>query len=104
MEEQEEKTELLDFYVAGLRFYKYSEVKNLITVGSKIDLVPEPENQYDPNAVQLHFQGMMIGFVPKKHSAYVSAIFEVGGIHCVVKEINPQEKPYLQLNCSILED
>jgi hypothetical protein len=99
-----ENIELLNFYVAGLRFHSWPKVKNLVNVGSVIELVGEPDNEFDSNAVQLRFQDIMIGYVPKKFSAQVSAYLEVGGIKCIVTELNPEAKPYLQVGCSIVED
>ena len=55
--------------VAGISFalrdnplLKSSELKE----GETVDLIPEPENSYDPRAIRLEYNGHKIGYVPRK--------------------------------------
>lgn len=55
--------------VAGISFalkenpqLKYLEIKE----GEKLVVIPEPENQYDPKAIRLEYNGTKIGYVPRK--------------------------------------
>ena len=55
--------------VAGISFVlrenpalKYSEIKE----GESLSVIPEPENDYDPKAIRLEYNGMKIGYVPRK--------------------------------------
>ena len=40
-------------------------------IGMKLDLVPEPDNQYDAHAIRVDAEGVDIGYVPKKSTAWV---------------------------------
>jgi HIRAN domain len=40
-------------------------------VQSTADLVPEPENAFDPNAVAVYISGLHVGYVPREAAAYV---------------------------------
>jgi len=55
--------------VAGISFAKEDnpKLKNLeVKIGGEITLTPEPENEFDPKAIRLEYQGNKIGYVPKK--------------------------------------
>ena len=59
-----------EFYVAGMKFHQYPRVKPFIKEGDKVLLIPDPENQYDPNAVKIIYprgdEFFMLGHVPMK--------------------------------------
>lgn len=55
--------------IAGISFtlkenpqLKYSEIKE----GEPLKVIPEPENDYDPKAIRLEYNGTKIGYVPRK--------------------------------------
>ncbi len=56
----------------------------------------EPTNKYDPNAVRLEFNGesrvYMVGYVPAKMSASVSAFIMTGLPKCVVTEVKTYQQ------------
>lgn len=59
-----------EFYVAGTKFHQYPRVKPFIREGDEVLLIPDPENQYDPNAVKVLYprgdEIIMLGHVPMK--------------------------------------
>jgi hypothetical protein len=59
-----------EFYVAGIKFHQYPRIKPFIKEGDKVLLIPDPENQYDPNAVKIIYRTgdefIMLGHVPMK--------------------------------------
>jgi hypothetical protein len=88
------------FNIAGVQFHDYKGVVNEMKAGDKLEMIPEPTNKFDPNAVQLHFTSKsgrksFIGFVPKKISADVSAFLEhADDPVCVLTEVIPSAKPW----------
>lgn len=45
----------------------FRHVKNKLKKGDRVKLVPEPDNKYDPNALQIQsLEGEMLGYVGKK--------------------------------------
>ena len=48
--------------------YKYS------VAFADVDLVPEPDNQYDPNAIKVIADGVLVGYVPAKKTKAVRKI------------------------------
>lgn len=50
-----------------------------LTAGEPLVLVREPDNQYDPNAIQVHTEdGCFIGFVPKAVAARFAPLIDAG--------------------------
>lgn len=50
--------------------YKYS------VAFADVDLVPEPDNQYDPNAIKVIADGVLVGYVPAKKTKAVRKIMD----------------------------
>ena len=92
------------FYIAGVQFHEMKNVISDLSKGDELDLVPEPWNKYDPNAVAIQACGTILGYVPKKFSSEVSAMLEVGKeLTCVIAELKPQSKPWEQCKVDIGE-
>ena len=103
------------FYIAGVQFRSKNEIAKAmkeIKEGDFLGLVPEPTNQYDPNAVQIEFnvetvngiESIFLGYVPKKFSAGVSAFLEAGiELECKVDEVNLSAKPWEMFFVTIKE-
>lgn len=64
----------------GDRVYKY-------TFDVKADLVPEPDNEYDPNAIMVQANGLCIGHVPKGSTAHIRNLMESGRIKSMILNI-----------------
>lgn len=43
------------------------------TIGERLSLEPDPENEYDPHAVRIMREGQHIGFVAKQDNGPISA-------------------------------
>lgn len=96
------------FFIAGVQHHQYKSVFGDITEGNNLMLIPEPDNKFDPNAVQIFFDNFdkqaMLGFVPKKFSSEVSAMLEVGKrLECVLVEFNRDAKPWELFKVEIRE-
>jgi hypothetical protein len=63
------------FFIAGVKHRPAADIQRAIAdglaEGSKLNLTPEPTNQYDPNAIAVFHYGVMIGYVPKVQQANV---------------------------------
>lgn len=62
--------ELIDAGFEDERVYKYSETY------CTASLEPEPDNQYDPNAVKVFADGIHIGYIKKGSAAHVKKLLE----------------------------
>ena len=85
------------FFIAGVQHHQMASVIKDLSEGDELDIVPEPTNQYDPNAVRLEINGTMLGYVPKKFSAEVSAMLEADpDLECIITMLNKNAKPWEQ--------
>ena len=110
-QEDEERKALYEFYVAGVQHHQLHTCIKEIKVGDVLKLDPEPDNRFDPNAVQVVFYGedhpVMLGYLPKAKGAYsskVSAALEHMNLRCEVLELNPEAKTWEQLKVAIFEE
>ena len=52
------------FHIAGFQHYDGALAFDRLKVGAVLDMLPEHDNPYDPNAVELRFEGTKLGYVP----------------------------------------
>ena len=91
---KEKRRKAMKFFIAGVKFHSYKDVLADIVEGDSLVLFPEPENKFDPNAVQIHFdnggKAAFLGFVPKKFSSEVAGMLEIGiPTECVLTKFSP---------------
>jgi HIRAN domain len=55
--------------LAGYRYGEGAEVWPLLREGDPLELVPEPGNAYDLNAVRVEWRGRKLGYVPRRENA-----------------------------------
>jgi len=88
---------LPSFAVRGITFDNRQQVIVRMKENQLLELVPEPENRYDPNAITILFAGEKIGYVPRQYSAYLKFLLQQGAelyISCVriVEKLTPEGK------------
>jgi hypothetical protein len=58
----------------------------LMRPGDEVQLVREPDNPYDSLAVACHYEGVHVGFIPKRANPVIAAAFDAGlKVACVVR-------------------
>lgn len=90
---------LYTFYIAGVQYHDINSVINSLKKDTRLQLVAEPTNKYDPNAVRIEYVGdkedTMLGYVPRRFSSEISAAIELGKpLECVITHIDPKAKPW----------
>lgn len=108
---EEEKESKWEFYIAGVQHHHLHKVIGDLSVGQHLSLTPEPTNKFDKTAVRIELvtdsrfpkdTTTMLGYVPGKLSAEVTAVIVRPGktTSCKILELNPEAKPWLQ--CKVL--
>ena len=64
--------------LAGFRHYGGGEVLRDLKPGARLELVREPENPYDANAVRVEWRGVKLGYVPRRDNAAVARQLDRG--------------------------
>jgi hypothetical protein len=95
-DEQKKKWE---FYIAGAQYHQLDSVIERITEGDDLDLHPDPDNEYDANAMRIQLGKTMLGFVPGRMSAEVTEAYRRNNneLGCVVLRVTPEAPPWNKL-------
>lgn len=98
------------FFIAGAQYHDLSKIIKDIKVGDFLDLVPEPTNEFDSNAVRVCYEDLekpdpvFLGYVPRIFSAEVCGLLEAEVyLECIVTAVNPSSKPWEMCKVTIYE-
>jgi len=64
--------------LAGFRHYDGSRVLRELKAGDRLELVREHQNPYDASAVRVEWQGVKLGYVPRRDNAAVARQLDHG--------------------------
>lgn len=53
----------------------------------KTELIPDPDNEYDPNAIKVLMDGKLVGYVPKDETAEVKKLLDSGLIKHIASDV-----------------
>lgn len=89
-------------YVAGYRYHDGKKVWKDLRVGDALDLVREPDNPFDPNAVRVDWQGHQLGYVPRLDNEGVSRQLDLGAplqarIARLKKSRSPRQRIWMEV-------
>ena len=83
------------FSVAGFYYYKGPEIVKTMVAGEIINMKPESENVHDKYAVELHYKGTLIGYIPRSDNRHISRLLQQGlNMVCTIREVNPDEETW----------
>ncbi|WP_038250911.1 HIRAN domain-containing protein [Ghiorsea bivora] len=90
-------------FITGFKFYEGAFVFKKLKVGTKLDLIADPKNQHDDSAVEVHFKGKKIGFIPRAQNYSISKLLLAGYnvFEAVVQQVCPDENPERQVRVGI---
>ena len=97
--------QFMSFCIAGFSHWYGAEHLGELKPGTKLKLVAEPDNPYDPRAVAILLGKVKLGYIPRSMNAEVSQLmfFGHGGIFkCVVTQVDKEAHPEQQVRVSVL--
>lgn len=85
--------------LAGAQFHNLHTIKDKITIGDPLTLVPDPKNKFDPLAIEVWHKGaVMIGFIPKRWCETIHKVIEEHKeLKVTLGDYNPLEKSHKQI-------
>lgn len=86
------KDELIEYAMTDEPIYKYD------TIAQSAELIQEPENEYDPNAIAIYTDNVHIGYVPSKKYAKVKKLLDSGSVVFVLVEITGGPCKIIKMN------
>lgn len=72
------KVHLTNFRIAGLSYFEGCEAFEMLKIGTKLDLVREPDNQFDPYAVAIYYGEYQLGYIPRGSNHDISKYLDMG--------------------------
>ena len=94
------KVHLDNFHIAGFGYWDGCEAFEHLKVGTKLELVREAENAFDPYAVAIYYGEYKLGFIPRGHNHDISKYLDMGldDIYDVrITRISPEVHPEDQI-------
>jgi hypothetical protein len=64
--------------LAGSQYYQASEVWLKMQVGDRLELIREPDNRHDRNAIRVEWRGHKLGYVPRAENRSVATALDQG--------------------------
>ena len=92
------------FHIAGFQYHDGALVLDELKPGKKLKMVPEPDNPYDPNAIELRFRKTKLGYVPRGQNEQLALMAFYGhkGIfEARVLQVDPEAEPWKQVRVGI---
>lgn|SRR5690625_921478 len=93
------KEYLSNFNIAGFTYYDGPEAFKYLELGLLLDLKPEPDNPYDPQAVMIFHEDFQLGYIPQSENSIFFKLLRVGftKIEVRIQQINPTASPENQV-------
>lgn len=73
-----QKIYLLQCFIRGFKYSAGPRLLDVMSEGSLLELVREPENPHDTCAIALHFNRQKIGFIPMESNEILSRLIDSG--------------------------
>ena len=64
--------------LAGSQYYAVGEFWGELRVGDPLDLIREPDNRHDRNAIRVEWRGHKLGYVPRAENRALAAALDQG--------------------------
>ena len=92
------------FHIAGFQHYDGAFVLDKLKPGKRLKMVPEPDNPYDPNAIELRYKKVKLGFVPRSENEQLALMAFYGHkdvFEARVLQVDPEADPWRQVRVGI---
>ena len=92
---------VLQCIVAGTSHQALDSVESSLRGAVKLEVAREANNQFDPFAVALHFQGVKIGYVPRDKNEVIARLLDAGKTFFAVIQASDREGKWLKLDVRV---
>ena len=67
-----------NFHIAGFGYWEGCEAFRRLKIGTKLELVRESDNQFDPYAVAIYYEDYKLGYIPRGSNNDISKYLDMG--------------------------
>lgn len=91
-----EKVYLLQCFVRGFQFYNGPKILKELNKNDLLDLVREPDNEYDDCAIALYHNEHKIGFIPREENMILSILLDANllKLQAEIGKIEPKARTW----------
>ncbi len=72
------KRHLANFHIAGFGYWDGCEAFEHLKIGTKLDLVRDEDNRFDPYAVAVYYKELKLGYIPRDSNKEISKYLDMG--------------------------
>jgi hypothetical protein len=103
MVKQYQKVYLLQCFVRGFQYYNGPKIINQINKSGLLEMIREPENEYDPCAIALYFNNQEIGFIPMESNEVLSVLIDTKllKLQAEITHIEPKASDWERIHVAI---
>jgi hypothetical protein len=88
--------------LAGFRYGEADQVWSELRVGDRLDLVREPENPHDRNAVRVEWRGRKLGYVPRAENEALAWAMDRGEtVSARISRLQSHPNPRLRIEFEV---
>jgi hypothetical protein len=88
--------------LAGFRYHEASAAWPELRVGDRLDLVREPDNAYDANAVRVEWRGRKLGYVPRAENRALAWAMDRGEtVTARISRLQEHRNPRLRIEFEV---
>lgn len=100
---QFQKVYLLQCFVRGFQYYEGPKIIKKINKSGLVELVREPDNSYDSNAIAIYFNQLKIGFIPRESNELLSTLLdtELLQLQAEITHIEPDAHDWEKIHVAI---
>lgn len=82
-------------FIAGFRYYEGPKLIDKLTPGIPLDLIREPRNMHDPQAIAVHLGEVKLGFLPMSDNLILSNLIDNGvALYADILLVSPTKDPW----------
>ena len=88
--------------LAGFRYAEAAEVWPQLAAGDPLELVREPDNPHDANAVRIEWRGRKLGYVPRRDNAALAWGLDRGApLRARISRLAPHPNPARRIEIEV---
>ena len=89
--------------LAGFRYAEASQVWSELRIGDPLELVREPDNPHDRNAVRVDWRGRKLGYVPRAENEALAWAMDRGErVTARISRVQEHPNPRLRIEFEVL--
>jgi hypothetical protein len=89
--------------LAGSQYYALGEHWSALRVGDPLELIREPNNRHDRQAIRVEWRGHQLGYVPRAANSVIAAALDAGDpLRARISRLTQHPDPWRRVEFEVL--